>query len=396
MKLGSAELKLIEYEYSELNGTDRRWALGNTELENINLLVGKNASGKTRFLSSIYGFGMLLTRPPTPLYESGIWKLKFRLGRVVQTYEVTIESHAVEKEKFIISGETKLERDKNGAGWAWSEQLKQRLHFKISTDVLALSSKVDELQHPFLMPINAWVKRLRMYSFGSDFGKGNAIQLTEDEILGPPIENPNANIDPNQVVRIYYEGFRRFGEKFDKMILEDMNYIGYSARSVNCKPMSDMGIHLPAGSPISARGLLLLSIQEEEMDAETRQHEMSTGMYRSLALFINVNFNLLLGHASAVLIDDIGEGLDYDRSTRIIRRLIEKCRKTQMQLIMTTNDRFVMNEVDLSYWHVVLRDGHLVNVLDYKNSREIFDDFKVLGLSNFDFFSSKFYSGNLR
>ena len=52
-----------------------------------------------------------------------------------------------------------------------------------------------------------------------------------------------------------------------------------------------------------------------------------------------------------------------------------------------------MNEVDLKYWHVVHRTGNKVEVLDYQNSKKRFDEFKFLGLSNFDFFSSKSYLG---
>lgn len=61
---------------------------------------------------------------------------------------------------------------------------------------------------------------------------------------------------------------------------------------------------------------------------------------------------------------------------------------------MTSNDRFVMNEVDLKYWHILNRSAETVRILDYANSGEKFDHFKLIGLSNFDFFSREIYLEN--
>jgi hypothetical protein len=58
---------------------------------------------------------------------------------------------------------------------------------------------------------------------------------------------------------------------------------------------------------------------------------------------------------------------------------------------MTTNDRFIMNAVPLEYWLILSRDGGQVTSLNYRNSKEMFDDFESTGLSNFDLFSSGYY-----
>jgi hypothetical protein len=60
---------------------------------------------------------------------------------------------------------------------------------------------------------------------------------------------------------------------------------------------------------------------------------------------------------------------------------------------MTTNDRFVMNQVPLEYWSVLVRKAGVVKLFNRLNSEKKFEDFKYLGLSNFDFFSSDFLSG---
>jgi hypothetical protein len=61
-----------------------------------------------------------------------------------------------------------------------------------------------------------------------------------------------------------------------------------------------------------------------------------------------------------------------------------------IQLIMSTNDRFVMNNVPLKYWQVIQRNGGECTVFNKRNSKEKFDDFEYTGLNNFDFLATDF------
>ncbi|MBK9577500.1 MAG: hypothetical protein IPO40_10515 [Fibrobacteres bacterium] len=54
-----------------------------------------------------------------------------------------------------------------------------------------------------------------------------------------------------------------------------------------------------------------------------------------------------------------------------------------------------MNEIDLKYWQVVVREKQIVEFRNYENSTEIFNDFKFTGLNNFDFFMTEFYKNGL-
>ena len=68
-----------------------------------------------------------------------------------------------------------------------------------------------------------------------------------------------------------------------------------------------------------------------------------------------------------------------------------KFENSTVQVIMTTNGRFTMNKVPLKYWSVIERLPKKSVFYNYKNSKEVFDDFDDLGLNNFDFLSSQFY-----
>jgi hypothetical protein len=91
------------------------------------------------------------------------------------------------------------------------------------------------------------------------------------------------------------------------------------------------------------------------------------------------------------LIDDIGEGLDYTRSTALISLLMNKVEWTKMQLIISTNDQFVMDAMPLKYWSVIKRSAGFAKMYNYLNSKKLFDSFQFTGLGNFDFFSSNYY-----
>jgi hypothetical protein len=44
-----------------------------------------------------------------------------------------------------------------------------------------------------------------------------------------------------------------------------------------------------------------------------------------------------------------------------------------------------MNNVPLSEWSILQRSGNIVEVKNYRNSKERFDEFRFTGLSNFSF-----------
>jgi predicted ATPase len=96
--------------------------------------------------------------------------------------------------------------------------------------------------------------------------------------------------------------------------------------------------------------------------------------------------------AGSVLIDDIGEGLDFERSLQLIKLLLKKAQGSGVQLIMATNDRFVMNTAPLETWSVLQRSGGDSRVFNYGNSKAKFDEFKFAGMNNFDFFATDFVS----
>jgi predicted ATPase len=134
-------------------------------------------------------------------------------------------------------------------------------------------------------------------------------------------------------------------------------------------------------------------VQEHDLTKELQQTDISQGMFRALSLIIQLTYSNMFKRPSCILIDDIGEGLDYERASALITLLTEKAKDSSVQLIMSTNDRFVMNNVPLEYWSVAERAPNGCRIYSCENAPEKFRDFQLTGLSNFDFFAGGFFGG---
>jgi hypothetical protein len=198
---------------------------------------------------------------------------------------------------------------------------------------------------------------------------------------------PQQLIDHNKLFVIYETGAKRFKQSFNKAIIDDMKKLRY--------PISNVGIEVLSKDHVQVQGTPFppssIYVQERDLACKTTQIEMSQGMFRALALTIQLNYWAFSKTPVCLLIDDIGEGLDFQRASSLISLLVHKTIVNKFQLIMTTNDRFVMNSVPLKYWRVLQRTGNDVRVIDQHSSPKAFADFERLGLSNFDFFSRELY-----
>lgn len=346
-------------------------------LQNINLVVGKNATGKSKTINTIRQLADLLSgdvKLSQLIYDTSVYDLSFENNEDQINYFLEYEKGKVKKEILKINGIKKLQRNSDG-GTMFYEKANTTLDFQMEEDKLAVS-RVDNIQQPFFEPLQNWGKTLSHYRFGGQLGK-NALLRDISSIK----DDKDIDLkDSDDVAEILIKGEKEFSNDFISRIITDMERISYSISSVKVDRLKTI--------PVSVFGL---SVQENDIEDVTEQPEMSQGMFRALSLLIQLNYSLLSKTPNCILIDDIGEGLDYDRSKCLIDLIIEKVKKSPVQVIMTTNDRFVMNNIPLEYWSVIHRVPQKSLFFNIQNSKDIFEEFKYTGLSNFDFLSSEFY-----
>lgn len=376
-------MSLLKLSYSEYENETRYWEISDATFTNINLIVGKNASGKSRLISRINSLAKILSGRQQIPYEPCKFLAIIKLNEREFSYEIEFKEKAVVSEVLKINGEKKLSRNEDGSGDIHYEKENKFLDFKLSSSVVAAFNRRDEIQHPFLNELHQWASSVVTYSFGSDFGKFEPLGEEAAQILS---EYPSAQVfgDPNNLVRVYLFAFREFGDNFNNAIIADMNALGYSLTNVGSENLQNY--------PFAALGMFTV---ETDLGFQNPQMHMSQGMFRAFALVVHLNVCDFSKNKQLILVDDIGEGLDYERATAIIDLLINKAKTNDLQLIMTSNDRFVMNKVPLEYWSVLKRKGGIVTMYNQRNAEKQFEQFKYLGLNNFDFFASDLFEAEV-
>lgn len=365
-------MKLRRISYKDKSG----WYYNELLLNDRNLIVGKNASGKTRTLDSIFFILNFIIQKRKIIF--GNYYLEFEDGDNSYNYEIKINfkknEFVIESENLMLNGKEILLRREDGTGKIFSEEEEKFFTFSIDINIPAIYAKRDRLHHPVLERINSWCQNSMMCEFGTNLGKN---QGTRDERL----ENLSDRyfMNANYLTRNlkYALEKREFGKKLKKEIISQMKKLDYY--------IDDIKFEKYQGD------LYAIKLMEKGIPNGVPQLEISQGMFRAFSLITHSLINLFENKINLMIIDDIGEGLDYNRSTKLIKILIKNSEESKSQLIMATNDRYVMNNIPLKYWHIIDREDIKINFYSYEEHKDIFDEFEFTGLSNFDFLATKFY-----
>ncbi|MDR1230316.1 MAG: ATP-binding protein [Spirochaetaceae bacterium] len=364
---------LRKFAYTTSENFDDYWRLDPINLENINLFVAKNATGKTRTVNAMFSLSKLMIGKGRKVPAR--YMAEFVDESNICQYELIIEAEMVIAEKLTINGITRILRERMGKGEIYAEQLTKNISFQLPRNNLAILKR-DILQHPYLEPFFEWANSVHYYAFGSSM----------NQEYGAKFDTPDSLIDGNSdnTVQVFVAGVLKFKGRFKKCILSSMKEIGYDLLGIDALK------HTYARKTIGFEDYIL-QVVESDRNIPVIQIDMSRGMFRALSMIIHLTYHVLMKTSVTFIIDDIGEGLDFDRSSRLIKLLIETAEKNDnIQLIMSTNDRFVMNSVPLEYWQVIQRNGGECQVFNYHNSKEKFDEFEYTGLNNFDFLRTDF------
>ncbi len=369
-----SKMRLDSIRYVQFEGQPQEWRLDELTLGPVNLLVGRNASGKSHSINVVLGLAKLLAAEIKPTLLAGKYEASFTHDEVPYRYRLEYDESGVIEEHLSIRNDTRLSRRREG-GMIFAEKEGKDIDLLPPPTELAAARR-DHVQHSFLEPLYQWGSSLYHYAFGTPLGK-NALGILSSE------PQPVNLKDSDQVIGIFRKGRKELGEPFVAVIKQDMRAMGYDITDVGIAPPISMRIQTTLGEPVC------LYVQEGDLKARTDQNDMSQGMFRALSTLIQIDYLLLALRPSCILIDDVGEGLDFERSCALIEVLMHKA-SAGPQLVMTTNDRFVMNKVPLEMWTILQRHGGRSAVFNYTNSKAQFEEFKFTGLSNFDFFASEY------
>jgi ABC-type multidrug transport system ATPase subunit len=376
---------LRTFSFRENAGKKTEWLIDNVSLGEINLVVGKNSSGKTRTLNALSDLVSMLTGKGTSATGPVSYELLFRNADNLMKYELEYDLETIQMERLYVGDELVLERGESGNGVIKYESTPGTifLEFEIPHEQLACYAKRDRLQHPFIEIIHGWAISLRRFDFSGDLGKTRYALKSAFENKEMDWSITNNSLVP--AITVATEEFPQFRE----LLLNDMREIGYA--------LEDFGIiHFSERFSNTNQDRYAVFTTETGLEKQVTQRDMSQGMFRAFSVLVQLNYYILCGHKGFVIIDDIGEGLDFSRAKQLVQLLIRKAKEASIQLIMSTNDSFIMNAVEIENWAVIMREGNKISLYNYENSREIFEEFKFTGLNNFDFYASEFFKSGLQ
>jgi AAA15 family ATPase/GTPase len=359
---------LTKIDFCERQAADVFWDIKDVHLGMFNLIIGLNAVGKTRLVNIIANFARTLTGKVPPL-KNGKWKLEFedRSENTFYRYNLEIEDKIVKNEEIIKDKKILLKREKE-EGKIFSYLREKMIPFNPPKNQLTPHVRRDIKEFPFLEEFLKWAENFRGYMFNHTNPK--QILSYQEALL------ENLNTTPYLLAEAIKNPELR------DTIMNDFASIGYPVDFIDVAARKIPGV---------SGDVLISVVQEKGLFFTTEQDNMSQGMYRAFSLVVILEYLLRLDTECTVVIDDLGEGLDYERSNAVIGLLLKKLENSKIQLIATSNDRFLINAVDVRCLNLLERNGHTVNSYNYLNSKETFEEFKITGLNNFDFFMSKMY-----
>ena len=276
-------MNIISFEYTANQGLSNEWRVEKCQLGRFNLIVGKNASGKSRLVKAIWKLAEAFKRGGILESQNNEWHLLFNTDRLncQMEYLLKVKKGLVIKEQLLAHNHknkfTLIDRGESGRSVIWAEELGKQINFKSPATGTAIAQRRDSIQHPFLKLFYDWAWT---------------------------------------VLLNYYEA----GTALDYDLI--------------CNSLGDT--------------------------------------------------------PKAVVVDDFGCGLDYQSAPIVTKALLESSGRSATQLILTTNNQFIVNSIPLDYLSVIERCSGNVRLHNIFNSQDRFEEFKFIGLNNFDLFTSDF------
>lgn len=161
-------MRLLRYSYklSDHPGADD-WRMDDIRLQSFNLIIGKNAVGKSRTLSVPSAFASMINQSSS-VYNRENWELTFITddNQRIDYNIITIPFKRVVKEKILVDGKPVLERDGNVTKlYSYTKQNADEIH--PPDNKLVLHVRKDKREYPFLEHIVEWAEKTHTFKFAS-------------------------------------------------------------------------------------------------------------------------------------------------------------------------------------------------------------------------------------
>jgi hypothetical protein len=365
-----------EEEFYDANSDSmHHWKLADLKFSKFTIIAGLNGTGKTRTCNVIRNTVKKIVEPMKTLFL-GKTDLTFSISEN-ESYKLMISIEEDDDRKRSIKKEELYDVGGTGALFNRDNLLfnrrviydavsKQHTNYSPPDDTLTFHVRRDKVSYPYIEEI---INQMRKFHFldseeprsiavGGIYGGKLPVQL--------PIE-----ILPS-LTPLW---FGNIADDKKSEILNDINSLGFPIKNIFVKEIILGGQRIP-----------MLYFEEEGVKGTYDFVQVSSGMKKIVFLIV---FLHLIEKGSCVLIDNVGDGLDYKRSINILP-IVEKIAEDK-QIIISTNNEILLNQTDIRNWNILFREGDIVKAFNYENSKEQLMNFANTGLSNYEYFQDKYF-----
>lgn len=348
-------MKITSFEFSDYN-----WTLDKVYFSDQSLIVGRNAVGKSKTLASLILFAKFLRGEVNNATPNHWCKAEFLIeNNITLYYTYAYKEGSIEQETLVEGDKSIIKRNKDHAVIGDTT-------VNPPTNKLCIQIQRDTTKNPEFEAIMQWAEQLRGFSF-SDLS-------TRKSYLIPSMFNENIDFCD------MYEQIDKVVDKKD-FVLNKMREMDYQIESIEPVTISDK--------------FNIVFLRENGVNTPLFSATLSNGMLRVFYIFSYIAFISLEKGAKTLLIDDLGEGLDFSRSKKLSKILFDYSSEHDIQLIVTSNDNFLMNAVSLDHWVILQRNHEITSAVSEETHPELFKKFRRMGLNNFDLLSTDFIFKNL-
>lgn len=342
-------MRLSEITYYDLM---TGWHLKRMHLEGQNLLVGKNSTGKTKTLLALKSvidclINNILTDCRFSLTFSGDYQLD---------YQLWLENGIVKAERLQKNGTDLFVREGESCRF-YDEEINP------PANVLVVNARRDTKKYAEIEEMFKWAEHVSYFIFS------NVISARHSS-------SPFAFKEKFELANMFEKV-----DHIERLLINYLQMLGYHVEKIWIEEFEN--------------NRKTLYLKEEGVKLGLQYMNLSNGLFRVLSVLVYMLYSASLKGARCLIIDDLGEGLDYERSNKLGQIIFNYCRDNDIQLIVTTNDSFLMDTIDLKNWIVLMRNQSEVTTLSADSNPELFRRFKMTGLNNFDLFASDFIQNHI-
>lgn len=345
-------MRLIEFQY-----TDGLWTLTPTQLNHSNLLVGENSTGKSRTMEAIKMCADFIAQKENSHSFFNIigdmsCVMRFKDGETIIEYSFERKNNKIKSEKLVqfLGSKRKLIIRRGKTSCSIN---RQKVNPPI--DKLVIHVRRDEQEYPIIEKIIHWAEN----TFFLPFSTLKSRTMFE-------LANKKNNLSD------YLLSFT--SEQKERIIL-NANKLNYKITQIKVEKIGDAKLPF---------------IVENGVKSPLPIFSLSTGMVCTIYILVLLEYLSTHDKPSCILIDDFSEGLDYERSKQLGRLIFDYSLEHDIDLIVSSNDSFLMDEISTDNWIILSRNGSIVKSISQRTHPDLFDEFSFTGLNNFTLFSSNF------